>query len=160
MSAVLMRRRRLIGVWASAAIFAAALGAQAAQADSITVNVDQAQVVKLPVKVATIVPGNPLIADVVLLRGDVMVVTGKSYGSTNLLALDSAGRVIMDKNVDVLGPVGHNQVVVYKGTERETYSCESECKPRITLGDSQSYFSAVLGQSGARTAQAQAVPAK
>ncbi|HEY7999486.1 MAG TPA: pilus assembly protein N-terminal domain-containing protein, partial [Pseudolabrys sp.] len=129
MSAVFMRRRRLIRVWASAAIFAATLGAQAAQADSITVNVDQAQVVKLPVKVATIVPGNPLIADVVLLRGDIMVVTGKSYGSTNLLALDSAGRVIMDKTVDVLGSAGHNQVVVYKGTERETYSCESECKP-------------------------------
>lgn len=160
MSAVFMRRRRLIRVGASAAIFAATLGTQTAQADSITVNVDQAQVVQLPEKVATIVIGNPLIADAALQSGGIMVVTGKGYGSTNLLALDRAGRVIMDKTVDVLGPAGHNLVVVYKGIERETYSCESECKPRITLGDSPSYFSAVLGQSGARTSQAQAAPVK
>ena len=160
MSAVFMRRRRLIRVWASAAIFAATLGAQAAQADTITVNVDQAQVMKLPEKVATIVIGNPLIADAALQSGGILVVTGKGYGSTNMLALDRAGRVIMDKTVEVLGPAGHNLVVVYKGIERETYSCAPECKPRITLGDSQSYFSAVLGQSGARTSQAQAAPAK
>ena len=96
-----------------------------------------------------------MIADAALQSGGILVVTGKGYGSTNLLALDRAGRVIMDKTVQVLGPAGHNLVVVYKGIERETYSCAPECKPRITLGDSQTYFSAVLGQSGARTGQAQ-----
>jgi hypothetical protein len=155
MSAVLGRRRRLFRVWAWTIIFAATLGAQA-QADSITVSVDQAQVLKLPDKVTTVVIGNPLIADAALQSGGIMVVTGKGYGSTNLLALDRSGRVIMDKTVEVLGPSGPNLVVVYKGIERETYSCMPECKPRITLGDSQNYFNGALGQGGARTGGAQA----
>jgi Pilus formation protein N terminal region len=155
MSAVLGRRRRLFRVWAWTVIFAATLCAQA-QADTITVNVDQAQVLKLPEKVATVVIGNPLIADAALQSGGIMVVTGKGYGSTNLLALDRGGRVIMDKTIEVLGPTGQNLVVVYKGVERESYSCAPECKPRITLGDSQNFFNGALGQTSARIGGAQA----
>ncbi|HWZ05909.1 MAG TPA: pilus assembly protein N-terminal domain-containing protein, partial [Bradyrhizobium sp.] len=49
-------------------------------ANPIAVNVDQARLVKLPARVATIVVGNPLIADVALQAGGVIVVTGKGYG--------------------------------------------------------------------------------
>jgi Flp pilus assembly secretin CpaC len=153
MSAVLGRRRRLIRVWAWTIIFAATLGAPAAQADTITVNVDQAQVLKLPERIATIVIGNPLIADAALQSGGVLVITGKGYGSTNLLALDRGGRVVLDKTVQVLG--AGDLVVVYKGIERESYSCVPDCERRITLGDSQGYFNTNLGESGARTGQAQ-----
>jgi hypothetical protein len=129
-----------------------------AWADNITVNVDEAQVVKLPEKVSSIVIGNPLIADAALLAGGIVVVTGKGYGTTNLMALDRNGRTIMDKNIQVSGPVASDSlVVVYRGVERETYSCSPECSPRITLGDSQNYFNGVLGQAGARTGQAQTV---
>jgi len=155
MSAVSERRRRLIRVWAWTIIFAATLAAPAARADSVTVNVDQAQVMKLPERVATVVIGNPLIADAALQSGGILVITGKGYGSTNLLALDRSGRVVMDKTVQVLGASGNDLVVVYKGVERESYSCAPECKPRIMLGDSQGYFNNTLSQSGARTGQAQ-----
>ena len=47
---------------------------------------------KLPDQVATIVIGNPLIADATLQSGGVLVVTGKGYGATNLLALDRGGQ--------------------------------------------------------------------
>ncbi len=154
MSAVLERRRRLIRVWAWTIIFAATLGAPA-QADTMTVNVDQAQVMKLPARVATIVIGNPLIADAALQSGGVLVITGKGYGSTNLLALDRGGQVVMEKTVQVLGASSSNLVVVYKGPERETYSCAPDCERRITLGDSQGYFTTSLGQTGARSGQAQ-----
>ena len=155
MSTVFGRRRRSIRVWAWTIIFAVTLGAPAAQADTVTVNVDQARVMKLPERVATIVIGNPSIADAALQSGGILVITGKGYGSTNLLALDRSGRVVMDKTVQVLGALGDDLVVVYKGIERETYSCAPDCEHRITLGDSQSYFSTTLGQSGARTGQAQ-----
>ena len=153
MSAVLDRRRRLIPVWAWTIIFAATLGAPA-QADIMTVNVDQAQVMKLPAKVATIVIGNPLIADAALQSGGVLVITGKGYGSTNLLALDRSGQVVMETTVQVLGASSSSLVVVYKGPERETYSCAPDCERRITLGDSQGYFTTSLGQTGARSGQA------
>jgi hypothetical protein len=159
MSTVLGRRKRLIRVWAWTILFAATLGASA-QADTLTVKVDQAQIMRLPEKVSTIVIGNPLIADAALQSGGVLVVTGKGYGSTNLLALDRSGRVVMDKTVQVIGAESHDLVVVYKGIERETYACAPECKPRITLGDSPNYFNATMGQSGARTGQAQTPPAK
>jgi hypothetical protein len=108
---------------------------------------------KLPDRVSTVVIGNPLIADAALQSGGVLVITGKGYGTTNMLALDRAGQVVLNKTVEVLGPAGGNLVVVYKGIERETYSCAPNCERRITLGDSQGYFNATLGQSGARTGQ-------
>jgi hypothetical protein len=158
MSTVFGRRRRLLRVWAWTVLFAATLGAPASQADNLTVNVDEARVLRLPERVATIVIGNPLIADASLQSGGLLIVTGKGFGSTNLLALDRAGRVVMDKNVMVLSPSGSDLVVVYKGIERESYSCAPDCERRITLGDSPAYFNATLAQTGTRNGQAQTQP--
>ncbi len=158
MSAVFGHRKRLVRVWAWTTVVTAALGVQVAQADSVSVAVDQAQIMKLPERVATIIIGNPLIADATLQSGGFLILTGKGYGSTNLLALDRSGSVLMDKTVEVLGPPGRDLVVVYKGIERESYSCAPDCKPRITLGDSANYFNAALGQSGARNGSAQTAP--
>jgi Pilus formation protein N terminal region len=153
MSAVFGRRRQVFGLltWA---LLAAVISAPA-RADSLNVNVDQAHLLKLPAHVNTIIIGNPLIADATLQSGGILVVTGKGYGATNLLALDKKGRVILRKTVRVLGPVGRDLVVVYKGVDRETYSCAPMCEPRITLGDSSAYFNATLGQTGTRNGQAQ-----
>jgi Flp pilus assembly secretin CpaC len=150
MSAVYMRPRRLVAGLAATLLFAAAIAATPTQADTITVHVDAAQIIKLPEKISTIVIGNPLIADAALQAGGILVVTGKGFGSTNMLALDRAGRVVMDKTVQVLGPSGGDLVVVYKGVGRESYSCTPECAPRITLGDDSKYFSDTLTQTGAR----------
>jgi Pilus formation protein N terminal region len=149
MSAVSGRRLQWLGV------LAGTLFATAAQAETVTVNVDQALVLRLPDRVATIVIGNPLIADASLQSGGLLVVTGKGYGGTNLVALDRSGRVVMDKYVQVLGPSGGNLVVVYKGIERESYSCAPECERRITLGDSATYFNSTLTQTTARNGGAQ-----
>ncbi|HKS86274.1 MAG TPA: pilus assembly protein N-terminal domain-containing protein [Pseudolabrys sp.] len=129
-----------------------------AHADTLTINIDQAQIMTLPDRVATIVIGNPLIADATLQNGGVLVVTGKGFGETNLLALDRGGHVLLDKTIQVSGPGTKDLVVVYKGVERESYSCAPTCQRRITLGDSPAFFNATLSQSGARNGQAQAAP--
>ena len=113
----------------------------------------------LPEKIATIVIGNPLIADATLQSGGILVVTGKGYGATNLLALDRSGRVVMEKTVQVLGAGSGDIVTVYRGVERESYSCAPNCERRITLGDSPNFFNATLTESGARNGQASAGPA-
>lgn len=154
MSAVFQRRCERRAVLASALLVAAMIGGAPAQADTVTVSVDQARVMKLPGQVATIVIGNPLIADATLQRGGVLIVTGKGYGETNLLALDRSGAVVLNKTVQVLGPADVNLVYVYKGIERESYSCTPECERRVTLGDSPAYFSATIGQIGSRNGQA------
>jgi len=128
-----------------------------AKADTVKVNLDQAQVMRLPAGVATIVIGNPLIADGSLQAGGLFVLTGKGYGTTNMVALDRSGRVLMDKTVTVSPPRSADMVVVYKGVQRESYACAPECAPRITtLGDDPAYFNAVLGETGARSAAAAA----
>jgi hypothetical protein len=158
MPAVFGHRRRLFAVLAGILLAAAALGAAPARAETVTVSVDEARILKMPDRVATIVIGNPLVADASLQSGGILVVTGKGFGSTNLLALDRAGKVVMDKTVQVQGPVSSDLVVVYKGVERESYSCSPECERRLTLGDSAAYFNGILAQAGNRNGLAQAAP--
>jgi Pilus formation protein N terminal region len=122
-------------------------------AESIAVVVDQAKLIRLPEKIATVVVGNPLIADVSLQPGGTMVVTGKGYGSTNVMALDRQGAVLLDRIVQVEGPTD-KLVTVYRGIERESYSCTPVCQRRVTLGDAAVYFDATLAQSGSRASQA------
>src|SRR5262245_34107152 len=124
MPAVFGRRKRLI---AAALLSATVLTASPALAATFTVNLDQAQIMRLPDKVATIVIGNPLIADASLQGGGVLVVTGKGYGSTNLLAMDRNGKIVMDTTIQVVGPGTSDLVVVYKGVAKESYSCSPEC---------------------------------
>src|SRR3954465_14425598 len=121
--------------------------------DTLDIALDQATLMKLPDKVSTIVVGNPLIADVAVQSGGLIVVTGKGFGSTNLIALDRAGAVLMERSIVVRGPIGPT-VQVYRGVSRETYSCTPDCERRITLGDSVDYFSATIGQSDARNGAA------
>jgi Flp pilus assembly secretin CpaC len=120
---------------------------------AIAVNVDQAKLVKLPARVATIVVGNPLIADVTLQTGGVMVVTGKGYGATNFIAMDRAGEVLADRVIQVEGPTD-KLLTIYRGVERESYSCMPICQRRVTLGDGEGYFKSVLDQAGTLSGQA------
>jgi hypothetical protein len=124
-----------------------------AQAADITVILDQATLVKLPDRVATLVIGNPVIADANVQAGGWMVITGKGYGSTNIVALDRGGVVLMEKSIEVQG-LRSGIVVVYKGVDRETYSCTPNCERRLALGDGQTYFEQTAGQITARSALA------
>src|SRR5215467_314218 len=127
--------------------------------DPIAVIVDQATLVKLPDKVAALVVGNPLIADVSLQPGGTMVVTGKGYGATNVMAIDRGGAVLLDRMIQVEAPT-EKLVTVFRGVNRETYSCTPVCQQRITLGDGNDYFKATLDQAGTRNNQAAATPAQ
>ena len=128
-------------------------------ADSILVNVDQAKLVKLPAKVSTIVVGNPLIADVTLQSGGIIVVTGKGYGATNFIAMDRNGEVLVDRQIQVEGPTDQ-LVTVYRGVERESYSCMPICQRRVTLGDGETYFKSAIDQAGSLSGQAAAAGTK
>jgi Flp pilus assembly secretin CpaC len=121
--------------------------------DTVAVNVDQAKLVRLPGRVATIVIGNPLIADVTLQPGGLVVVTGKGYGATNFIAMDRSGQVLVDRTIQVAGPT--DQVItIYRGVDRESYSCMPICQRRVTLGDGDAYFKSSMDQAGTLSSQA------
>jgi hypothetical protein len=141
-----LRRRRSIGI---AAALLAIVATPARAADTITVAIDQATISKLPERVATLVIGNPLIADVVVQPGGLLVVTGKGYGATNMIALDRGGAVLAERNIEVVGP-RDRVVILYRGANRETYSCMPNCEPRMTLGDGLEFFSQTSQQGQLR----------
>jgi Flp pilus assembly secretin CpaC len=124
-----------------------------AEDNTLTVTVDQAKIYKLPGTVRTLIIGNPMIADVTLLRaGSTMVVTGKGFGETNMIALDGAGKTVKEMNILV---VGSNQaLVVQRGMERESYTCAPRCQPTALLGDDSKFFTDVTTQIQAHNADA------
>lgn len=119
-----------------------------ARAADISVILDEARLIKMPDRVSTIVIGNPSIADAIVQASGWMVLTGKSQGATNVVALDRNGAILMEKTVEVQG--SRDVVVVYRGAERNSYSCTPDCDRRLTLGDSQTFFDITAGQIGAR----------
>jgi hypothetical protein len=136
---------------------ALSLSAAAAQAanseDVLRITVDQAQIAKMPPNTKTIIIGNPAIADVTSLPNNAgMVVTGKGYGRTNLIALDAQGNLLDEKQIRV-DPT-QNVLVVQRGTSRESYSCDPLCMPSAVLGDETKVFSDTAGQITAHDALA------
>lgn len=140
-------------VRALAAGLAMVLSHVALAQELIAVKVDQAILVKLPERVTTLVIGNPLIVDALVQPGGLMVLTGKGFGATNLIALDRQGQVIMERNITV--EAARDTLVLYRGIRRETYSCQPNCEPRITLGDDGGHFNAALGQASTRARAAE-----
>jgi Flp pilus assembly secretin CpaC len=143
----------------SAAVLAADREPVGTVSEPVIVYLDQAKLLKLPERTVTLVIGNPLIADAVVQPGGVVVLTAKSYGMTNLVALDRSGTTLGEYPIQVVGP-SDKVVVVYRGIERETYSCAPTCQQRITLGDTAAYFGQTLTALGSYTAQAQGQPTK
>ena len=141
------------------------LGAFATQAASpavsppgvLIVTMDHAKIAKIPEGAATLVIGNPIVADVTMLKGSgVMVVTGKGFGETNLLALDKQGNVLADQVVRV-NPT-REVLVVQRGALRESYSCNPLCMPTVQIGDDPKSFEASSGQISAHNGLAQIGP--
>ena len=123
-----------------------------AQAPTAVLNVtlDEAKIARVPEGTVTLVIGNPIVADVTMLKGSgAMVVTGKGFGQTNLIALDARGAVLDEKTVRVVPT--NSTLVVQRGMERESYSCAPDCMPTVQLGDGKTFID-VSNQLVARNA--------
>ena len=155
MTALCVRGRAaspLLWLLGAIVLLAIASPAPAPAAEPIVVELDQARIMKLPDRAATVVIGNPLIADISVQPGGLAVVTGKSFGGTNIIIMDKAGAVLTEHTVEVQGPTD-KIVVVYRGINRATYSCTPECAARVTLADQTQFFTDTLSRMSARNAQ-------
>lgn len=127
-------------VTALAAVFASWL--PSAQAADLLVRYDQSQLLRLPRPVSEVIIGNPSIADVAVQGGNLLVVTGKSFGVTNIIALDQDRNVIQDQRV-VVDSDDQRMVALYRGSARQTYSCAPTCSPAFVMGDDAKIFEAI-----------------
>jgi Flp pilus assembly secretin CpaC len=128
-----------------------------ALAEVVSVVLDQAKLLRLPDRVSTIIIGNPSIADGTLQAGGLLVVTGKGYGTTNLMVLDSKGVVLVEHMITVAAPT--QGLTVFRGADRETLSCAPNCQRTVVPGDAQGVFESVVSQNGARNGLSAASPA-
>jgi Flp pilus assembly secretin CpaC len=127
------------------------LGASAAANETIiSLSLDRATVIKAPANTATVVIGNPGIADVSVQKNGVMVLTGKSFGETNMIALNDKGEMISENWLRVRPAHRANQITVYKADQPETYACSPDCQPTISLGNTKDFFERHGGQAIAR----------
>jgi len=119
----------------------------AAAETDLVVKYDQSQLLRLPRAAADIIIGNATIADVSVQTGDMLVVTGKSFGITNMIVLDVDREIIEEFRVVVVRESAR-VVNLQKGAKRESYNCAPECNPSLVVGDDQVYF-----ESTARTSE-------
>jgi len=134
-----------IAAAATAAVLALAT-APAQAADDLIVKYDQSKLVRLQKPAAEIIIGNPSIADVAIQSGNLLVVTGKTFGITNIIILDADRNVVQDQRVIVQRDEG-KVVNLLRGTDRQSYNCTPQCNPSITIGDEQKYFEAIRNAS-------------
>lgn len=95
--------------------------------DLIRVFMNHARVLKLDRAVAKVIIGNSDVADATVADSKTIVLTGRSFGTTNLVLLDSTGNAILDERVLVSIDEG-NSVRVFRQTERSVYSCTPNCE--------------------------------
>ncbi len=130
-----------ISLLAGATAIAAALTVAPvkAQANDLIVRYDQSTLLKLPRPVSELIIGNPSIADVAIQGGTMLVVTGKSFGVTNIIALDGEHNVIQDQRLIVVRDEART-VNLHKGGSRQSFNCTPNCNPTLTIGDDSTYF--------------------
>ena len=141
-------------LWLAVA-FVLASGATPARADTSTIAVilDQAKIARLPKATATLIVGNPMIADVTMLKNNnTMIITGKGFGQTNLIAIDAAGSLIEERQIEVLP--AKTVLVLQNGSSRVSYACNPACMPTVQLGDDDKTFKEVGEQMSTRNGYA------
>ncbi|WP_046667445.1 pilus assembly protein N-terminal domain-containing protein [Neorhizobium galegae] len=109
-------------------VFAGA-GPSAAQdhGDLLRVFMNHARVLKLDRPVSKVIVGNSNVADATVADSTTIVLTGRSFGTTNLVLLDAEGNAIADERVLVSIDEG-NTVRVFRQTERSILSCTPNCE--------------------------------
>ena len=140
-SATLIRTARRAGSGIAHAAMALAVLSASAMADDLIVKYDQSQLVKLDRPAREVIIGNATIADVTIQSENLLVVTGKSFGITNIIVLDAERNIIDDRRI----LVQRDEVKVvnlHKGSKRQSYNCSPQCNPTITIGDDSDYFEA------------------
>lgn len=117
-----------------------------ARADTISVELDEVRTITFPRPVATVNIGNPAITDITMIDARRAFILGKSYGSTNIIALDRDGAPISNTLVSVLSRQ-QATVTLQRGTQRTTYNCTaSRCEATPQPGDGKDAFDTINGQ--------------
>lgn len=121
--------------------------AAAAKASDLTVYADQARLITLPNSAASVVVGNPSIADISFENDRTVFVFGKGAGVTNLIFVNESGEAVADYTVSVVG--SRRQLVTFnRGAGQRTLGCDARrCDSLMMIGDEAEYFTVLKTQT-------------
>jgi hypothetical protein len=128
-------------------LIAASIVASAAVAakEPLTVVMDRAKIMKISAPAATVIVGNPAIADALIHDRQTLIITGRAVGLTNLVILDAKGEPIADE-VIVVQKIQDGLVTVQRGGNRSSYSCTPHCANMMEVGDAPAVFDQTVTQ--------------
>ena len=106
------------------------LAAGAASAQTLNVEIDRSARIALMGSAASVIVGNPAIADVTVVAANTLFVTGKGYGVTEVVAVDGVGRTIFQGEIVVTGG-STGSVRVWRGAQATEMACAASCAPSI-----------------------------
>ena len=98
-----------------------------AQDEMLRVYMDHARILKLDRAVSKVIVGNAQVADATVADPKTIVLTGRNFGTTNIVLLDADGNAIVDERILVSIDEG-NTVRVYRQTDRSVLSCTPNCE--------------------------------
>jgi Flp pilus assembly secretin CpaC len=128
-----------------------ALASTPALAQSITLEVDQSQAIRLSTPITGVVVGNAGVADVIVHDSRLIFVLGKSVGETQVLAVDASGRTVFNGVVAVRAGSAPGLVTVQRGTAMSTMQCLDRCiavaHPEATLEGTQTAIGAIQARN-------------
>lgn len=116
-----------------------------AAASQITVETGKAKALKLKTGADSIIIGNPNIADVAVHNDQLLFISGKSYGTTNLMIFDADGNNIMSSNIVVTANTS-TWVSINRAGSNFTYDCAPRCRPTMSPGDDNAHYNGVIEQ--------------
>ncbi|KIC60871.1 pilus assembly protein CpaC [Brevundimonas nasdae] len=106
-----------------------------AQDGALNVEIDRSARVQLRGAAASIIVGNPQIADVSLVDANTMFIVGKGYGVTEVVAVDGVGRTLFQREVVVTGG-STGSVRVWRGAQATEMACGASCTPSVRSSSS------------------------
>lgn len=126
---------------AAAFVASAGVANAAPKGDGVALALDEVRTLTFKNPIATVYVGNPSIADVTMIDARHAFVQGKSYGRTNIVALDRENTTVFNTNVSVSGGQGGGTVTLNRGAQRVTLTCAGgRCEPTPTPGDDQKSY--------------------
>lgn len=141
--------RRLIRSVSLAATLAIALVQPAFSEETVDLVIDFAKILQTNEPIATLIIGNPGIADAAVQDDQTIVLTGKAAGMTNMIVMNDDGEELANVLVRVASNVRRLTTVFY-GSKRQTLSCAPTCEQVISVGDDKEKFETAKTQIESR----------
>jgi len=114
----------------------------------IVIPADQTRLYRLPTPAAKIIVGNPTIVDATLIYKNLLALTGKTSGVSNIIVRDRHGAVVVDWRVSTRS-ARHGVIKLFAGAQLKSLACAPGCEAMVHVGDAPYYYDKISKQAKA-----------